>query len=153
MAKKTGSKKGSKATAKNTVAKEKTNGKGRTPRKGGLHDKIAWVNAQFCAKGKTRPEAAQGLLKKYPDMSENYARTIVYSQMSEYTFVAARGKGKAATSKKKAASSTSKKSTSSKSSKGKGKDESSKKSSSSKKKSTKPAPANGDDLEDDFDDF
>ena len=149
MAKKKGSKKGASKATKATTTAKKSNavvatGKGRSPRKGGLHDKMAWVDAQFCSKGKTRPEAVQGLLKKYPEMSENYARTIVYSQMNEYTFVPARER-KAASKKKAAPASASKKTTSESNSK----DKAASKKSKSSKKSTKSAPAD----DDDFDDF
>lgn len=126
-----------KSTSKKAAA---TTAKGRTPRKGGLHEKIEFVNSNFVAKGLTRPDAVQGLLKKYPDMSENYARTIVYSQMKEYKFESARGKAapKAKASKASSKTAPAKKSTSKKS---------------SKKTSAKPKKAAPVDEADDFDDF
>lgn len=127
------------AKASKTKSKES---KGRTPRKGGLHDKIDWVDAQFAEKGKTRPEAVEGLLTKYPEMSENYARTIVYSQMREYTFTPARRKSAAKPAAKKSSAS---KSTSAK--KGTSKKASAKKKTTSKKK------ARPMDERDEFDDF
>lgn len=102
---------------KSTVAKksskkttEEPKAKGRPSIKNGLQDKMDWVDRMYVAKGKTRPEAIEGLLEKYPDITENYAKTIVYSYMKDdYEWPSARGKG----TKKKATSSTTKKKTTS----------------------------------------
>ena len=55
----------------------------RASKKGGLVEKRHFVIDNFVTKGLTRPEAVAGLQKKYPDMSVNYARTIVYSQLKD----------------------------------------------------------------------
>lgn len=66
-------------------------GRGAPIKKGGLKEKIEFVRARFDNKKKNRIQAVEGLMKKYPDISLNYARTIVYSQCSEMNFVAMRG--------------------------------------------------------------
>ena len=85
-------------TAKKKVTKPKEKTERRT--KGGLKDKIAWVDAQFVEKEKSRADAVHGLLKKYPDMALNYARAIVYSYMKEFTFAKAERKSKSPATKK-----------------------------------------------------
>ena len=71
--------KGKKPAAKKAAPKVE-----RKPRTNGLQAKIEWLEAQAVAKGKSRSQAIEMLLTKYPEMSENYARTIVYSQMKDY---------------------------------------------------------------------
>lgn len=65
---------------------------GRTPKAGGLREKIDWLDKTFVQKGKTRSEAVAALQVKYPDMSINYARTVVYSSMKEYDWTASERK-------------------------------------------------------------
>jgi RNA polymerase sigma factor (sigma-70 family) len=94
----------------NTMAKAKkskvvkkevaTESAGRPARKGGMREKIDWAEKMFVVKGKSRSDAVAGLVEKYPDMSLNYARTLVYSYMKESDWPATEKK---APSKKPAA--------------------------------------------------
>lgn len=70
-----------KGKGKAVVAEKKA--AGRTPKAGGLREKIDWLEKNFVQKGKTRSEAVAALQAKYPDMSINYARTVVYSSMKD----------------------------------------------------------------------
>ncbi len=136
------------STATKTVAKKKRVApeaevtRGRKPTKGGLQDKIAWVERMFVDKGKTRPKAIEGLLEKYPDMTKNYAKTLVYSYMQDQDWTSARGetKPKKAAAKKSSGKAPVKK-----------QGGTSKKTTSSKKKKKKVVVE--DDDSDDFDDF
>jgi hypothetical protein len=75
--------------------------KGRAPVKNGLHDKVEFVRAH--CKGQTRGEAVAALQKKWPDMSINYARTLVYSYMKDDSNLFAAGRAKKAKSASKPA--------------------------------------------------
>jgi RNA polymerase sigma factor (sigma-70 family) len=66
----------------------------KATRKGGMNDKIEFVRTNFVTKGKTRSDAIAGLQAKYPDMSANYAKTLVYGKMKDEKF--AKGERKAA---------------------------------------------------------
>jgi RNA polymerase sigma factor (sigma-70 family) len=72
----------------------------RQTKKGGMNDKIEYVRLNFSAKGKSRSEAIAGLQAKYPEMSSNYAKTLVYGKMKDEKF--AKSERKASTSKKPA---------------------------------------------------
>ncbi len=54
---------------------------GRKPTKDGLQSKIDWLDREFCKKGKSRAQAIEALTTKYPDISPNYAKTLVYNKM------------------------------------------------------------------------
>lgn len=82
----------------------------RVVSKDGLVAKIKFLEVNFVNKGRTRSDAVKGLTERYPDMSINYARTIVYSQMKEYDWAASEPKAKKKKSiSKKAAPTKSKK--------------------------------------------
>jgi len=69
----------------------------RQTKKGGMNDKIEYVRLNFVAKGKSRSEAIAGLQVKYPEMSANYAKTLVYGKMQDEKF--AKSERKAAAKK------------------------------------------------------
>ena len=48
--------------------------------KSGLTQKIQWVIDNYYNKGKSRPEAVQGLIDKF-NCKRGYARTIVYNHL------------------------------------------------------------------------
>jgi RNA polymerase sigma factor (sigma-70 family) len=77
--------KSAKARKEKGMAKE-TKKAERATRKGGMTDKIEYVRQNFVAKGKSRSEAIAGLQTKYPDMSANYAKTLVYGKMKDEKF-------------------------------------------------------------------
>jgi RNA polymerase sigma factor (sigma-70 family) len=58
----------------------------RQTKKGGMNDKIEFVQANFVAKGKSRSEAIAGLQVKFPEMSSNYTKTLVYGKMKDEKF-------------------------------------------------------------------
>jgi RNA polymerase sigma factor (sigma-70 family) len=72
-----------KAKKSKATIKKDSESSGRPARKGGMREKIDWAEKMFVAKGKSRSDAVAGLVEKYPDMSLNYARTLVYSYMKE----------------------------------------------------------------------
>jgi len=67
----------------------------RQTKKGGMNDKIEFVGANFVAKGKSRSEAIAGLQAKYPEMSSNYAKTLVYGKMKDEKFAKSERKASA----------------------------------------------------------
>jgi hypothetical protein len=82
--------------------------KGRKPTKGGMQDKIAWIVSNFVEKGKSRSEALHALIKKYPDLSANYLRNVIYKKMEDVSWAgvskkaAKKGAKKASNTTKKA---------------------------------------------------
>ena len=91
--------KSAKARKEKGMAKEKK--AERATRKGGMTDKIEYVRTNFVAKGKSRSEAIAGLRTKYPDMSANYAKTLVYGKMQGEKFAKSERKPRASKSAKK----------------------------------------------------
>lgn len=89
-----------KPVAKKSKAEETV---GRQPRAGGQHDKVEWVRKNFVEKGKTRGAAIEGLVAKYPQMSVNYAKTIIYTHMREENWAATERKAPTKTAEKPAA--------------------------------------------------
>lgn len=74
---------------------------------GGLAEKAAWAKVNYLDKGKTRPEAIQGLISKF-DMSEAYAKVVVYTHVKGKWVSARGGKVTAKKAVKKTARSESK---------------------------------------------
>lgn len=56
---------------------------GKPVSKDGTIAKENFIKTNFIDKGKTKVEAVAGLIKKYPDIALNYAKTIVYQRMRE----------------------------------------------------------------------
>lgn len=50
----------------------------------GLRAKIEWIDEVAVKNDKSKSEAVQMLLAKYPEMSDNYAKTIIYTYMKDY---------------------------------------------------------------------
>lgn len=73
---------------------------GRKPKAGGLQDKVTFLEKAAVLKGKTRSEAVQMLQEKYPEMTLNYARTVVYSSMKDFEWTKAERKAPPVKAKK-----------------------------------------------------
>jgi RNA polymerase sigma factor (sigma-70 family) len=82
------------------VTKQEDTKAGRKPKAGGLQEKIAYLEKVAVAKGKTRSEAVKIIMEKYPEMTINYARTVVYSGMKNSDWPATERKAPAPKAKK-----------------------------------------------------
>ena len=66
--------------------------RGPKPSKNGILAKVQFVETQLAGKGITRLEAVKRLMKKFPEISESYARAIIFSRCTGMSFVAVRAK-------------------------------------------------------------
>lgn len=73
--------------------------KGPVPSKTGITAKMDFVRTQLAGKGLTRGQAVERLIKKYPDTSESYARSIIYSRCVGLDFVGVRNRNGSASKK------------------------------------------------------
>lgn len=89
-----------KAPVKKSTKKAAPAEKAFTRKKGGMKDKIDWVDRMYAQKGKTKAQAIKGLLSKYEDMAEGYAKAIVYRLCREHGVEFESDQGKAKPKKK-----------------------------------------------------
>ena len=87
----------------------KKNPKGPVPRADGLKGKLFWAEKNLSKKGLTRAQAIGKLQKQFPEMSDSYARSFIYSRCSHLEFKDVRNIDRGGTKKAPTKTNTSKK--------------------------------------------